>query len=719
MYQIGRHVVLPIMAVAILALTLAVAVLGVRSIALLTDKVGPQLEANALVIGERVRDRIEHAVDLGIPFDGMVGVEAYLSDALAGSPGVSRISLMTPDRTVLFSTFAADTADMDGTAAETRRLFELIDQLIPLTSPEQDTLAPSEIELPLQSSGQLFGFALVEIDTLYVAKRLRETTIDIAVMTGIAFLLAAEILIIVTSMTISGPMGQLSRVLERMSQRYFTHEVIPVGTPLNRSTISVANGLIAFANGTAARISGRISVLRAAAVRGARGLPEATLTRWEAQLARIGRFASTPDGGRPLAATQLIGVRGAAFLFVMAEELTRPFLPIFIGTVAEPTANIDRALLIAIPISAFMLGLALAGPIAAIWSDRMGRRTSYVAGAILSTAGLFWTAYATGLGDLMASRAMSGFGYALTFVACQGHVIDRTDARSRTRGMSAFVGGIMAADICGPAIGGILADQIGYRGTLMVAAGFALFAAGLATLLLDNDIRPGRTGPEAARRGLGRLRVDVALACLRNGRLVALIVLAAIPAKMLLTGFLFFLVPLTMLDLGASDAEIGRIAMIYGIAALALMPSLARLCDRFQAHGFMVGFGALVAGWPLVPLVFGDSWALVALAVLGLGVGHSMSIPAQSVLVTLMAKDEIDQFGPGPVLGVFRLSERIGSVIGPLIAARLTQEYGLGHTAAIFGFFVVTTGTVFSALFLSLGTDAEREPLSVSMQGEL
>jgi hypothetical protein len=40
MDQIGRRVVLPIMVVAILALTLAVAVLGVRSIALLTDKVG-------------------------------------------------------------------------------------------------------------------------------------------------------------------------------------------------------------------------------------------------------------------------------------------------------------------------------------------------------------------------------------------------------------------------------------------------------------------------------------------------------------------------------------------------------------------------------------------------------------------------------------------------------------------------------------------------------
>lgn len=79
---------------------------------------------------------------------------------------------------------------------------------------------------------------------------------------------------------------------------------------------------------------------------------------------------------------------------------------------------------------------------------------------------------------------------------------------------------------------------------------------------------------------------------------------AAIPAKLLLNGFLFFLVPLTLYELGNSRSEIGRVVMLYGLAALFLGPMFARLADRFAIHGLLIGVGGLLTGIGLIPMLF-------------------------------------------------------------------------------------------------------------------
>ena len=51
----------------------------------------------------------------------------------------------------------------------------------------------------------------------------------------------------------------------------------------------------------------------------------------------------------------------------------------------------------------------------------------------------------------------------MVFVAAQGYVLDRTGTQNRAQGFALFIGAIMVATVCGPSIGGILADNIGFR----------------------------------------------------------------------------------------------------------------------------------------------------------------------------------------------------------------------------------------------------------------
>jgi MFS family permease len=192
-----------------------------------------------------------------------------------------------------------------------------------------------------------------------------------------------------------------------------------------------------------------------------------------------------------------------------------------------------------------------------------------------------------------------------------------------------------------------------------------------------------------------------------NGRFVLLMLFAAIPAKLLLNGFLFFLVPLTLSEFGDSRSEIGRVAMLYGLAALFLGPVFARLADRFALHGLLVGAGGLLAGIGLIPVFFFPTTTGVLVGVLLLGIGQAMSISSQLALVTSIGQSSIAQFGQGPVLGSYRLIERLGGAGGPLVTAGLAAVFGYAGAITITGMVGVLTATLFSVGFLILGVKPE------------
>jgi predicted MFS family arabinose efflux permease len=703
MHGLLRSQVTPILLVAVALLLAAMTALAAATFSLLTREVVPALQDNARVIANSVGDRIEYAVDLGIPLDRLVAVPEFLDATLADSRGVAGIAVVDMAGQTLYAAGVdlpapqpPSAADAGPGAQPARPLAALLpdhDQLMAalglgsVGGPAVDVVA-----LPIVQSGVEIGGVRIGIDRLYVARQLEQTAFDIAVVMGVALLLALETLLLVMSTAINGPLTQIAQLARAIADRDFRQQAVPRGGPVARATIAAANAQVARLNALAADLRGRVS----APARADHGEP-AQVEHWTA---RVGRFA--PQGARQaIANTQLMGARTAAFLFVLAEELSRPFLPLYIRGFEATGGVIDGALQIAVPLSAFMLFMALAGPVASGWSDRVGRRRTFLTGALISTIGLAGTALAVGFADLVLWRSLSGVGYALTFVACQGHVLDQTSESDRTRGLSVFVGGIMAADICGPAIGGILADRIGYSNTLLVAAGVAVFAGALAVKLMED--RPRAAG---ATTDVGAMLAGLR-AYLKNRRLLALTALAAVPAKMMLTGFLFFLAPLILTDLGAKDGEIGRLAMIYGVSAMLLMPLFASLCDRFQGHGAMIGVGAILTGCGLIPMLFGASTLLVAIAILALGVGQAMSVSAQTALVTIIGREEIARHGPGPVMGAFRLLERIGAALGPLVAGQLAQMYGFVGSATVFGYAGVVTGVAFSALFLSIGVRPE------------
>jgi len=228
------------------------------------------------------------------------------------------------------------------------------------------------------------------------------------------------------------------------------------------------------------------------------------------------------------------------------------------------------------------------------------------------------------------------------------------------------------------------------RPTFAIAA---LLAAG--SMLVIHHLPSTR--PAAQQRLAVRLpRLAEIGSLMMNRRFMFVTGLAAMPAKILLTGVCFYLIPLYVVSVGSTQAMAGRILMTYAVMMVVLAPLTAALAtDRARMHWLVAG-GLVISGLGGLLMLAGGGVGWVFLAVALVGLGQSMSISAQSALVSEHCGPEIDRLGEGVVYGVYRLLERLGNAAGPLIAALLLMHFDHRTGFVAIGAGVLLCGVAFA-----------------------
>jgi MFS family permease len=393
-------------------------------------------------------------------------------------------------------------------------------------------------------------------------------------------------------------------------------------------------------------------------------------------------------------------MRAPFFLLLLADDLSRSFLPMFAAGLKPGPFAISSNMVASLPIVTFMLVVALSQPVLGGWSERIGRRRSFLAGALLACCAHFLSAQAGNLPELLVWRAAGGAAWAIAFVAAQGYILDHTDAKSRTAGLAAFVGIIMVSMVCGPSIGGILADGIGHRATILVAGVLTVIGLLLAWRRLPPD--PAHA-VVASVSPVEPPRLGVAFT---NLRFMLLLLLAAVPAKVILIAFCFYLIPLYIVGAGSTSAMAGRMIMLYSVMMVLLVPIMANWVMGLRARharepeALFVAIGLALSGLAglAMALPFGLLSPLVV--VLLLGIGQSLSISPQATMVAEVCKEEIRTLGQSAVYGVYRMVERFGNAVGPLIAAALLEFAGFQTAFIAIGGAVLLCAALFSIVFL-------------------
>ena len=672
------------------------------------ERLLPELGRKAQATARSLSGKLDRALDYGIPLARLEGVPDFFADVLKQNSDLAYLRVSDTHGATLYGSVQPD------------------------SSQDDEFLDTAE---PLLLNGASVGALHVGVDKRYVAARVRELRYDIGIVLLTSLLIAFEILWFVVTLNFTVPMRQIVARMVRIAAGDFRQR------PQAAEEASPAWRL----DDIARRVNQAFESLLHKAASSPQADPQrqaraqTTLQRLRG-LYHFGESAADGD----LTQQRVVLVRVLSFLFMFAEMLSRPFLPVYAASLtaqgavgagvgsayasasvsasasaavaagvgpASGASMLPAGLLASLPITAFLLGVALSMPLAGRWSDRAGRRSSYIAGALLVAAGLAATGLIPVYPALVGARAATGVGYALMFMSCQGYVFDNTDSSNRAKGMALFVGSIMVAEICSPAVGGILADRIGYQLVFIFGAAVALIAALLASAVLDNrraqasasDARGQATNAlpasdaTAASPPLPRSTTILRLA--HNRRFLALSILSGIPAKFLYSGFLIFLVPLLLTSLDCTKSEIGRYTMLYGLSCLILGPLFARVADRYNAYGALVAAGGLLTGAGMLPILRGASADLVMLGVAALGIGQAMSISAQLVLVARVTQVEARDLGTGPIVGMFRLLERLGAAAGPIATGALVAQFGPQQAMAALGAFGLGTSLLFMLVF--------------------
>ncbi|MEZ0214991.1 MAG: MFS transporter [Xanthobacteraceae bacterium] len=612
---IGLRAAITIGITAILLLALAVVGWGVDHA---VDRVvAPQIALKAESVGRSAAGLVSRALEAGVPLDGLVGVEDYLGGLRRAHGELAGIALLGPDGASLVT---------EGALPPGARL----------------------VDTPVVAQGAGRATLRIAIDPQAVAARTDAVLIDVGFIGLVALLMALELVALVIGTRGAAALHAIEERLRRLGRGR-------LGRQAGESALAPAlDALHARHDALKAR---------AKAIRERRALHEL-----QALEQRTGVAAQ--HSGESLAAE---AVRPALFLFMLAEELTRPFLPRLVQSLAPRDGLLGIDVAISLPIVIFMGIVALCQLPFSAWSERLGRRRGFVIGAALAAAGHVGAASVDSYVLFVAARSLAAFGFALVFVSAQGHVIERSRPQQRAQGLAGFVRAIMVAAVCGPPIGGVIADRLGDQTAFFASAGLAVAALLLAFVFLPAD--PGHAPREGgAFAGLA--------GAVRAPRLAPLLFGCAFPAKFLLAALSFYLLPVALERQGYSAADIGRLQMIYPIIMVACVPLFAALADRLKARAAFVALGGLVAGGGVLALApfSAGLWPLALILVL-LGLGQAASIAPQSALVA-----EIALAVPGSsagVLGLFRLVERLGNAAGPAVASVMLA--GVGFTMALGG----------------------------------
>ena len=388
----------------------------------------------------------------------------------------------------------------------------------------------------------------------------------------------------------------------------------------------------------------------------------------------------------------IMDARIPLFVFCFAEELQKSFLPLFVAEFYSENDLFSRDIMMGLPISAFMFVIAVFTPFAGKLVDKFGNKPLFLAGLVPAIGGYLMCYLAQSGNDILLGRSMTAIGYAVITISCQSYIASVVVVENRARGMAVFVGVLMSATMCGTAIGAILADWLGFKAVFLFAIGFALVAALLGWGMLSTDLPE----PELKKTPVNLSKSPIAT-LLRNSQFVLIVLFCAIPAKVILTGFLYLFVPIYLASLEATQSEIGRVMMLYSLIIIPLSPFASGFADRLGKNLWMVIIATIASGIVLLGLYQNASVAMVLGVVAALGGVHAF-LKAPLIVAAMEAAEKSPDITRTGALSLLRTSERIGSVIGPVVVAGMLVVLDFGEVAAILGITVAILGLIMAAL---------------------
>ncbi len=345
--------------------------------------------------------------------------------------------------------------------------------------------------------------------------------------------------------------------------------------------------------------------------------------------------------------------------------------------------NLQATLLL----SAYSMGLVVAGPILGRLSDAFGRRPVLIYSQIGTLIGFIVLGLANSLWLLYLGRIIDGLSGGNISTA-QAYINDITNEENRARGFGLISAAFGAGFIVGPALGGLVVrltasipELAAYsqQAPFFVAAVFSLTSIMGTVFVLKESLPPESRSP--LWRGRGReksaqgTRMNAGLLdVLRIPNVRLILIFTAITYlafSLLQSSFPLFARANIFPDLPLEEAQ-GNIGLLLTwIGALNVIMQtvfVGPLVRRFGEQRLIV-YGTVARILAFVGVGLSRSPIAAAIAIVPLSIGNSVSQPSLQSIISRFSSPDMR----GRVLGTFQSTNSLTLIIGPILAGLLLE----------------------------------------------
>lgn len=356
---------------------------------------------------------------------------------------------------------------------------------------------------------------------------------------------------------------------------------------------------------------------------------------------------------------RLLMIMVSTTLVMSGQGIITPVLPLFARSFGAGAAAIGLTL------SVFALARVVLNVPLGLLADRNGRRPLLILGPLVSALGMIGSGFATGIGELLAWRALAGAGSAMYMNTAQVYLADISTSETRARILGANHAALLFGVTLGPGIGGLLGELFGYRMPFFAVGGAGVIAALYGYLRLP-ETRPAPLEIDATSRSQASQPSWRTLLGSRDFLAVCAVTASIFASR---AGGRFTL--MALLAVTKFDYTTGALGALFTVMALVNLFGVAPaavIADRFGRKWAIVPSGAVIA-FAFVLLAVSDSQALFLVAACVLAVGTSIIGPAPAAYAADIAPPALR----GLTLGAFRTAGDVGFVLGPVLLGALAD----------------------------------------------
>lgn len=391
-------------------------------------------------------------------------------------------------------------------------------------------------------------------------------------------------------------------------------------------------------------------------------------------------------------------IKLASFIFFFGETIPLSFLPLYIQQLylENPISflGFSQEALLSIPISTFMFGVSIFVLATGSLSRKFSSRKIFLICVPFLVLGALFSSMATNIIQLAFFRFISGLGYGGSIITGISLVVENTHKGNRTAGFGYWSAGYAAGFICATAMGGVIAERLGFRAGLLVSSLFGvLFGLFVFFFVQKKSIKKIILESAPVAKVKNSLKDFVAL--FKNQSLMIALFCVSVPVQMAFIGVFQYSFPLYMGTMGISPSNIGRLLTIYALISL-LTPYIGKLADKYRNEKIFIIIGNLISGLALLLFMVSQDIIMLIFVIMAIGVGGTFVDATEEAYIT--SSKEAKTMGEARLLSIYTTYEKIIAILVPIIAGALINILGYSQSIALMGGFILI-GVFFFALF--------------------